>query len=104
MQNDGRNLALIICKFYANDLLKFQTKFLLDVVSGVFIRTFYFYYPCQNHLDHSGNNKSIWLIINSLDREILMYTTQSIAKLLKMYFNHILLSLSMHFFPFWIAA
>ena len=35
MQNGGRNLALITYKFYANDLLKFQTKFLLDVVSGL---------------------------------------------------------------------
>ena len=31
MQNGGSKLALIACKFYANDLLKFQTKFLLDV-------------------------------------------------------------------------
>ena len=34
MQNGGRNLALITCKFYIKDLLKFQRKFFLDIVSG----------------------------------------------------------------------
>ena len=34
MQYGGRNLAFITCKFYPNNFLKFETKFLLDVVSG----------------------------------------------------------------------
>ena len=36
----GHNLTHITCTFYAKDLIKFQTKFLLNVLSGTLTRTF----------------------------------------------------------------